>query len=137
VKNKHINGQLKLSYAAMRDSSCDQYDVHAAIEAHELGRIMYIDNQWYRGIIPVSAVYGTHEEDGVETILTSDVITTSKALTNFLKAEEISKLGLSGEIILKVEDTDAGEVSMAKLTVKEGQVSYQRAGYVWSESVTG
>jgi hypothetical protein len=136
MKNKHINGQLKLSYTAMRDTSFDQYDVHAAIEAHELGRIMYIDNQWYRGIIPVSAVYGTHEEADVETILTSDVITTSKALTDFLKAEVISKLGLSGEIILKVEDTDAGEVSMAKLTVNEGQISCQRTSYAWSESVT-
>jgi hypothetical protein len=135
VKNKHITGQLNLSYSAMKDASRDQYEVHAAIEAHKLGLIMYIDNQWYKGIIPINAVYGTPEGADVEDILTKDVTDLSKALSDFLKAEEISKLGLRGEVLFKVEDTEAGKTSMARITVSEGQVSYQRTNYVWSESV--
>lgn len=119
----------------MKDVSCDSYKVQAAIEAHQLGRIMYIDNQWYRGIIPFNAVYGTPETADVENILTNDVTSISQALSDFLKADEISKLGLRGEVILKVEDTVVGETSMARITVSEGQVSYQRTSYVWSESV--
>jgi hypothetical protein len=135
VKNKHINGQLKLSFAAMNDRFSDQYAVHAAIEEHQLGRIMYIDNQWYHGIIPVKALYGTPEEADVESIMTADVIQVSEALKEFLQSEKISKLGLSGEIIMKTEDTKADKASMARITVKDGQVSYQRTSYVWSENV--
>ena len=119
----------------MKDTSIDQYEVQATIEKHKLGLIMYIDNQWYHGIIPLKAVYGTPEEADVETILTSDVCKLSEALTKFLQSEVISKLGLTGEIIMKVEDTEADKTSMAKLTVKDGKVSYQRTSYVWSESV--
>lgn len=135
MKNKHINGQLKLSFTAMKDTSCDQYAVHAAIEEHELGRIMYIDKQWYHGIIPVKALYGTPEEADVESIMAADVNSISEALKKFLQSEAISKLGLSGEIIMKTEDTKADKASMARITVKDGQVSYQRTSYVWSESL--
>ena len=135
MKNKHITGQLRLSYSAMKDTSCDQYEVHAAIEAHKLGLILYIDKHWYHGIISVNGIYGTPEEADVEDILTKDVASTSKALSDFLKAEAISKLSLRGEVLLQVEDTEAGKTSMARITVSEGQLSYQRTSYVWSESV--
>ena len=135
MKNKHIDGHLRLSYAAMKDTSIDQYEVQAAIEKHKLGLIMYIDNQWYRGIIPLKAVYGTPEAEDVDNILSADVIKTSAVLKEFLHSEVIAKLGLRGEIILKTEDTVAGKVSMAKIIVNDGQVSYQRTNYVWSESV--
>jgi hypothetical protein len=36
---------------------------------------------------------------------------------------------------MTVEDTEAGKVNMAKTTVKEGQISYQRTNYLWSSSL--
>lgn len=135
MKTKQITGQLKLSYYAMKDASCDQHQVHAAIEAHQLGHIMYIDKQWYQGIIPLNAVYGTPEDDDAENILIEDLNSFNTSLSDFLNAEEISKLGLRGEVILKVEDTEAGKTSMARVTVSDGKISYQRTNYVWSESV--
>lgn len=136
MKNKHITGQLKLSASAMRDTSFDQYDVHAVIEAHKLGTLLCIDNRWYRGIIPAQALYGIPEEADIETVLSSDVVEISETLSNFLQTDIISKLGLTGEIIIKVEDSKANSTVMAKLIVKESHVSHQRASYTWSESMT-
>lgn len=137
MKNKHIDGQLVLSKAAMKDTSCDQYDVQAAIEKAKLEFIMNVDGrQWCHGKIPVKTLYQTLESADVESIMATDVIDVCEGLKEFLESDTVSKLGLSGEIIMKTEDTKDDKASMARIIIKEGQVSYQRTSYVWSESVT-
>lgn len=137
MKNKHIDGHLILSKAAMKDTSCDSYAVQTAIENAKLEFIMNVDGkQWCYGKIPVKTMYRTLESADVESIMATDVMDVCEGLKEFLEVDAVSKLGLSGEIIMKTEDTKADKASMARIIVKEGQVSYQSTSYVWSESVT-
>lgn len=55
-------------------------------------------------------------------------------LDKVILTEGVAELGLEGTLMLSV-DTDADPI-VFRLTVRDGEISYQQANYVWSESLT-
>ena len=55
------------------------------------------------------------------------------ALDRVILTEGVAELGLEGSIMLSVDKADAGPI-MFRVTVRDGEISYQQASYVWAEN---
>lgn len=56
------------------------------------------------------------------------------ALDKVILTEGVAELGLEGTLMLSV-DTDADPI-LFRITVRDGEISYQQASFVWPESIT-
>lgn len=127
MNRKLIQGTLIPSNTEAAASNAVRTQLYRILRENELRQIVLWDTKW--------------EEKGIEFKRSSPVHTGRKdaikfinALANVMKSEPAIELNLSGHITIVLETGE--EPIVIRVTVKEGKVSYQEAGYVWPEAVT-
>jgi hypothetical protein len=122
---KYIKGTL-VPYNPSAITEETALNIRRAIDNVELYEARRAIQKWEKGIITLNVV--NKGCGGTQAI--SDFIRT---LDRFTKLEGVAELRLEGTITLIMDgETDP---TMFRVTVREGTVTYQQAGYVWTDEM--
>jgi hypothetical protein len=132
MKTRHIIGELRTTNPRAFTHLTPQH-LYKATEKHHLSRVITTLDSHQVGVLPIDTIYGNVLDEEINKTLNTDAQTISEALAKFIKEDGVQKLELQGEITITLNDTESSEVSVIKICVKYGQVTYQQGTFTWSD----
>jgi hypothetical protein len=135
MKTKHISGKLI-------PNNIDAYNrrtylqIYNALYKNNLCNAIHLDDGWEKGIIEIDTIIGAPLGEVTGQSTTPESLQIIAAFDSFMKAEEVVELALNGVVTFSIEDTATNETNTVRITVKEGQLYYQHASFVWTEKTT-
>lgn len=135
MNTKQLKGTLKPSNPEATVFNIAHY-IYKALAYNQLSNAIYDGDRWDKGIIEVDTTFGAYGNETIGTTLTEESLKIVESIANFVKAEKVADLGLQGVITLTLENSKTREVNTVRITVSREDVTYQQAGYVWTEAVT-
>lgn len=138
MKTRHITGKLYPSYAKTYDLTHMARFLHEAMKKNHLTNVFHQPDFHHSsmGIMEIDKIYGSFLDEQINKTLNTDAQTLSAAIAKFIHEDGVRDLEFQGELTVTANDTDNEEVTIIKITVYEGKVSYKQGTFTWSEKVT-
>lgn len=127
MPNKRIEGTLTPSNKSKAADPVIRRNLYNILRENRIREIVVWGTKWEEDGIEFKRSYSVHSGR-------NDAFKFITALDAVMKSESAKALKLNGRITITLETKE--EPIVFRVTVKEGKMSYQEAGYVWSEGMT-